>query len=266
MYRIPGRDDYKSYKTIDLHTHTGTDLSLAAQSEREHIASDIEVLLKSMDYAGIDKAVTFNQPIPAGKHAEYNYELSKDVALFGKKRIIQFAFLNPWEKNAPSLLEDLIRNYGVKGLKLHPLFDKYPENYNKIIANETIPTFDVANKYNLPVIIHSGWGVRVESILELAKEFPHMQVGVLHLMENVFPCASYDNVFVETSYASTPRRIRQVVDKLGSERVVFGSDYAWSDQLVEKIKVLRLPLPEKDVQNILYRNAERILGLDREDL
>lgn len=261
MYKLPKRKELVAYRTIDFHTHTGVDLRLAAESEREHIASNIENLLKSMDDAGVDLAVTFNQPIPKGKHAEYNYELSKDVALNGKKRIIQFAFLNPWEEETPSLLEQLIKDYGVKGLKLHPLFDNYPDKYNKILANETMPTFDVANAYNIPVVIHSGWGVRVESILEVAKQFPHLNVGVLHLFDNVFPCQSYDNVFVETSYAQHPRRIRQVVEKLGAERVFFGSDFAWSDQLLEKIKILRSQLTDDQVDKILYKNAKELLKL-----
>ncbi len=273
MNTIPNRDDYKNYRVraIDFHTHTGTDLSLAAQSERDHIASDVNSLLDSMDKAGIDISVTFNQPIPAGKHKEWNYSLAKELERYetgSESKLIHFAFLNPWNTDSPDLLEDLVTNHGVKGLKLHPLFDQYPEDlygnkFNKIVGKETSHTFDVAQHYGIPVVVHSGWKVKVGSILELAKTFPQMQVGVLHMMaeEDYFQCSGYDNVFVETSYATHPRRIRQIVEKLGSERVVFGSDYAWSDQLVEKMKVLRLPLPDRDVENILYRNAERILKL-----
>ncbi len=264
MNKIPDRDDYKSFMAIDFHTHTGTDLTLASATEREHIASSVPSLIDSMNRAGIGISVTFNQPIPAGKHAEWNYELSKEIKQYRQeKRLIQFAFLNPYDKDSPQLLEDLVLNHGVKGVKLHPLFDKYPDNFNKIVAPETMPMFEVAARYDLPVAVHSGWKVHVGSILELAKTFPKMNVGVLHMMdgEDYFQCAEHDNVFVETSYANHPRRVRQIVEKLGSERIVYGSDYAWSDQLVEKMKVLRLPLPDKDVENILYKNAERILKL-----
>lgn len=263
MNVIPNRDNYSAYRAIDFHAHTGTDLTLAAESEREHIASDVKSLLDSMDRAGIERSVTFNQPIPAGKHAEWNYELAREIKQYGKGRLIHFAFMNPWEKNAPDLLEDLVQYHGVKGVKMHPLFDKFPDDYNRIVAPETMSMYEVANDLGLPVAVHSGWKVKVGSILELAKAFPQMQVGVLHMMadEDYFQCSGHDNIFVETSYATHPRRIRQIVEKLGSERVVFGSDYAWSDQLVEKMKVLRLPLPDKDIENILYKNAERILKL-----
>ncbi len=266
MNKIPGRDDYKTFRTIDFHTHTGTDLTLASQTERDHIASDVRSLLDSMDRAGIEKSITFNQPVPSGKHVEWNYKLAREINQYGQGRLIQFAFMNPWDNDSPSLLEDLVRNHKIKGVKLHPLFDKYPDNFNRIVAQETMPMFEVAAKYDLPVAVHSGWKVHVDSILKLAKTFPKMTIVVLHMMdgEDYFQCAGHDNVFVETSYASTPRRIRQIVEKLGSERVVFGSDYAWSDQLVEKIKVLRLPLPDNDVENILYKNTERILKLKKQ--
>lgn len=243
--------------TIDIHTHTGLDTDLAAETERKHIASTVQDLLEIMDKSGTDISITFNQPPLSGKHKEVNERLNNDIEQFGQRRILQFAYLNAWDKTSAEVLEKFLQKKKVHGLKLHPLFDKYPEF--KVLSAETIPLFDVAKQYKIPILCHTGWGVPVSVVIELAKEYKDTPIIVGHMLEDVFPCHPFGNMYVDTSYASHPRRIRQIVEKLGSERVLFGSDNKWNNQLVEKMKILELPLPTKDLENILYKNAQRIV-------
>ena len=72
----------------------------------------------------------------------------------------------------------------------------------------------------------------------------------------------YENVSVETSYSTHPRRIRQAVNALGSERILFGSDFPTNEPGFELYKIQNAHLKEKEMENVLYRNASRLIKLD----
>ena len=47
----------------------------------------------------------------------------------------------------------------------------------------------------------------------------------------------------------------------GSQRILFGTDSPWADQAEEIRKLTSLPLTQDELENILSRNAARLLGL-----
>jgi predicted TIM-barrel fold metal-dependent hydrolase len=55
--------------------------------------------------------------------------------------------------------------------------------------------------------------------------------------------------------------IEYFVDRVGSDRIVFGSDLAWYSQLYQVGAVLFAHITDEARHDILHRNAERLLGL-----
>ena len=55
------------------------------------------------------------------------------------------------------------------------------------------------------------------------------------------------------------RRVREITSK----KIIFGSDYPFSDQEIELLKVKRAEISESEKEDILHGNAERLLGLQK---
>ena len=53
----------------------------------------------------------------------------------------------------------------------------------------------------------------------------------------------------------------RLVNIFGSERVLFGTDSPWTDQEESLKKIKELPFSEADLENIIYLNAKKLLGL-----
>lgn len=75
----------------------------------------------------------------------------------------------------------------------------------------------------------------------------------------------FDNYILDISAHGIERigSLKKLVNAIGSERIVFGSDFPSCDPIAFIACVENDPyITEQDKENILYRNAERILKLD----
>ena len=67
------------------------------------------------------------------------------------------------------------------------------------------------------------------------------------------------------SFESSERTLVPLADVIGSDRIIFGSDYPHVDATfpgyVELLRKNLAPLPEESQQNILHRNAARLYHL-----
>ena len=53
----------------------------------------------------------------------------------------------------------------------------------------------------------------------------------------------------------------KIINKHGSERILFASDLPWDSPAEIKSKILRLDISDDAKENILGLNAKRLLGL-----
>lgn len=74
----------------------------------------------------------------------------------------------------------------------------------------------------------------------------------------------YPNIMVETSWQPA-RRIRRAVDKLGSHRVLFGSDFPLFQQW-QALKEARKALSDREFKEITSLNAMRLLKMESAQL
>jgi predicted TIM-barrel fold metal-dependent hydrolase len=76
-----------------------------------------------------------------------------------------------------------------------------------------------------------------------------------------------NNVFFDTAaspFLYSPQIYNQVIQLVGGDKILFGSDYPLLPQsrLLEEIR--SLDLPEKTMNLILSANAQKLLGISRE--
>ena len=72
------------------------------------------------------------------------------------------------------------------------------------------------------------------------------------------------NVFFDTAaspFLYTPQVYTQVVQLVGADRILFGSDYPLLTQARLLGEIRSLDLPEEEINLILSGNAQRLLGI-----
>jgi uncharacterized protein len=149
------------------------------------------------------------------------------------------------------------------GIKLHPLIDGYHPNDASVH-----PLMELAGDRGLPVLIHSGHPIFTLpwSIEELAVNFPAVKVVLAHMGHGnvVYINASIDiaernpNVYLETSGMPMHTKIREAVERVGVERVMYGSDVPFHHPAVEILKVRVSGLEPEPVERVLGANARRL--------
>lgn len=235
-------------RIIDAHAHVGKFGSWA------NVSCTSEELVGRMDAAKVEKAVLF-----APDNA-----LVREAVKKHPKRFVGYVWPNPHDADALSLVSQAATRWGFKGIKLHPLLNAFLPT-----DEEVLPIVEFAAKAKIPVAIHSGhppfslpW-----SIGELAEMYPEVRIVMLHMghahgvyiQAAINTAKKHDNIILETSGVSMHSKIKEAVEKVGEERVVFGSDHPFHDYSVELQKVEVAGLTGHQKELILYENAKRLL-------
>ncbi len=161
-----------------------------------------------------------------------------------------------------------IKALGLKGIKLHPDFQGF-----KIDDPEMFPIYDLLVAQDLPVLFHVGdentdnsTPKRMAAVLDM---FPNMTVIAAHMggfskWDEAEKCLYGKNMYFDTS--STVIRIshdhlRQLIYEHGVDKILFGSDYPVQTTKEAYEDMLKLNLPQEDLEKILHINAEKLLNL-----
>jgi hypothetical protein len=113
----------------------------------------------------------------------------------------------------------------------------------------------------------SGASLQVNQIAEMAQKCPTGKLIIGHVglwqNEDVLRVISpLENVFVDTSFQSH-RFLRKVVNQIGEERVLFGSDFPLGNPVIALKELLKTGLKNHTLERILSGNALELLNLGR---
>lgn len=205
--------------------------------------------------------------------------------------IIGFAHHEPFGEDAAAELERSVTQLGLKGYKLIA-----PTLSKPINDRSAYPTWEVAAKHGIPVLIHFGMlggpgGIAFNdkinpALLEpVARDFPTVNFVVPHfgiqfVKELLFLCWACPNVHVDTSGSNQWVRwmpyqltlddlFRKFLETIGPERIIFGTDSSWFPRgfairyLQDQIRICRfMGLKHDDLQLIFGGNAARLLRVE----
>ncbi|MBE6405197.1 MAG: hypothetical protein E7040_04170 [Lentisphaerae bacterium] len=124
-----------------------------------------------------------------------------------------------------------------------------------------------ANERGLPVLVHT-WG-NDPAVLKAIQKYPNAKFFIAHCCYGAWDYAiqcvkeSNNNVWLELTAIPGDRGIiEKLVEGVGSERILYGTDMPWFDEYQGVGGVLSAKITDEDKLNILSRNPERILGKD----
>ena len=245
-------------RVIDFHAHLG-------RWPKVGMAHSPDRLIAIMDRSGVDRACLFN--IFHGRAAQGNDEVA-EVQRRYPERVIGFAFVTPHypEEVAPELARAFDR-LGLHGIKI------YPGYAGKPLSDPCWdPVFRFAEQRRVPVLSHSWVGPGLcgpDLFAAVAERFPDLTLVLGHAggtaegrQQAMAAARTHPNLYLEiaSSYRDDGS-IEAMVEGVGADRVLFGSDLPLMDPRIHIGRVLCASIDEEAKAQILGGNAARLLGL-----
>ena len=222
-----------------------------------------ETIVNLLDEAEIEQAIVMtyrDAPGPEERVVEYIAEAIQRYP----GRLIGYARMNPrYGDEAVELFDKAIREYKFKGLKLHPVsYVMHPA------SDATLELIRHAASLNAPALFHCGdeeftlplqVAEAAEAVPEATIILGHMG-GYFHVRDAIRVAKRLPNLVLETSAMPYPAMIRETVEQLGAERLLFASDGPGCDPALEVEKVKRAGLTSEQESLIFEGNIARILA------
>lgn len=167
----------------------------------------------------------------------------------------------------PAAEIERIEGLGLHGVKLHPDTQKVDMDDPRFME-----LYEIIEG-RMPLIVHTGdyrddfsHPRRLKHIL---KTFPNLVVDAAHFGGWSIPEIGYDTlhderVFIDVSSSMMflgDRRTRELVRMWGPERVMFGSDFPMWSPVAEYDRFTSLGFTDDELDLMLWKNAERFLGM-----
>lgn len=269
---------------IDFHTHVYPEY--IAKKVIKNLGVDtyfgayrngtIEGLLISMKQSGID--ISISLPIIT-KPEQYDGILTYAESQLHMSKLIPFAGIHPNCEDIEGKLAQIAAK-GFRGIKLHP-------DYQGFYIDDalSIQLIKKALKAGLIVLVHSGMDETsiedihctperaarcIEQIPEIEREhlpFVLAHTGGCDAKYNYDDVERYlvgRNIYMDTSFTLgfiLQKQFLRIIQKHGTDKILFGTDSPWTNQKEELKKFINLPLSDDDKEKILWKNAAILLGL-----
>lgn len=234
-----------------------------------------EYIIK-IDYDG-----TVDTLLDIGRRCGINHFVALPVAVTGRhvrsvndfalneqkqhKEIISFGSMHIDYEDMTGELERIYKE-GLHGIKLHPDTQGF-----RVDDKRMFPLYDAMSMFNMPLVVHCG-DYRYdfdnpERVAHVIDEFPKLKVVTAHfggwlLYDRAVDALLSRQCYLDCSSSATylgNRRFKELIRLYGAERILFASDYPMWNPEAELANLCNIGLTDKELELILYKNAERIL-------
>lgn len=260
---------------IDVHTHVyppkiaekavdATGGFYGVGHEQSGLTKD---LYACMDAAGIDVSLIHSVATTPKQVGAINEFLAETANASGGK-LVGLGTLHP---DSPDQAADVrhLAGLGLCGVKLHPEIQGYA-----VDDARSLRICALCEEAGLPLLLHAGDRrydcSNPNRLIPMLRQFPRLKVIGAHLggwsiyeeaakqlvgIENLwFDCSS-------TFYWLEPVRAKALIRMLGTDRVMFGSDYPMWTPENELQTLFDLGFTDSELENILSKTAQAVFGL-----
>lgn len=232
-----------------------------------------EKLLSDMDQNGICSAVILQINPPNKNSADIMEEI-----VTKHERLYTFGSIHPFDDH----IDDKIKHYmalHIKGWKLNPHVCGF-----SIDCKESMALIEKLSKTGLPILCCSGLGLpqeviatsipskqtkkdvenqRLDKYEKVLEAFPNTTFilahsGCFEFEKMVSILKKYKHVYTDIS-VQPAEHIKTLIQEIGAERILFGTDYPFVTQAFSILSVLRATQKEDERTLIFSKNAKRLL-------
>ena len=231
----------------------------------------IETLLKKGKEYGVNHHIIFSVATKPSQTASINNFIAETCKAYPDK-FTGLGTLHPDSEDIEGDVRHIIE-LGLKGVKLHPDFQKFA------LDDEKCDAIYKACRGKLPILIHAGDKrydfsnpLRLKPVLE---KYPDLIIIGAHLSgysvwdEVEKTLIGYPNLFVDCSSTLafiTPEKAKRIIDAFGVDKVLFATDFPMWDIGEELNRFDKLGLTEKEKELIFYKNACKLFKLDEDKI
>lgn len=249
---------------IDGHVHLGRWSDEAFLG----VGASIEEIDRAMIEAGLDGAVLTATDLKRNEAVLSAVEArrTRERASYSSPRYWFF----PWiDANDASMIEFVHEQIGrIDGLKFHPSLDRL-----RVTDSAYAPFLEKAALHRLPILLHCGRWQEMASYafgLELAASHPQVDFVLAHLggddprlraacIEEVAG-GDLGNACLDIAGVREYWMLERALERVGSERVIFGSDFPLGHPRMYRALLETLHLPREVEDAVMGGNLLRLLS------
>ena len=232
---------------IDSHTHWGPSIRLGTEVTTNE-------LLQQAKESGVDRIVIFPFPSTAIEDERINDK----VLELGKKngKFIPYYYI-------PEDLRPIPKERNFCGGKWHWVrgVQDCSSNYEVLDDPHLDPFIEASEAISLPIVFEEELAF-TEAFVKRTKDLkiiiPHLGMLGGNPLNFLKTFKQKENVFFDTALAST-EAIMRFIEKIGKERILFGSDIPFGTMKRELEKILSLPIGGDEKEWILSKNLKRLI-------
>ena len=280
-------------KIIDFHTHAFPDKiagkTIGFLSEKggipAHTDGTVGGLRQSLSEAGISLGVVlpvvtkpeqfesitrFAQQINETQSLQAA-EAVRDGVAVTTANLLSFGGIHPDSPDYKRELKEL-SDLGFRGIKLHP-------DYQGVYFDDIryLRIIEYASELGLIIVTHAGVDIGFpdcvrctpDRALKVLREVKPEKLVLAHcggwsLWEEVIDTLAGEPVYMDTAYSMghiSEEHFVTLCRAHGAEKMLFATDCPWGNPKRDVETFLSMPLGTKEQELILYKNAERLLGL-----
>ena len=267
------------FPVIDCHCHVYpekiVEKAVGGIGEFYHIPmcydGRIQTLLEKGSKAGITHHLIFSVATKPSQTASINSFIAQTVSENPDK----FTGLGTLHPDSEDIEGDVkhILELGLKGIKLHPDFQKFR------LDDEKCDKIYKACEGKLPILIHAG-DKRYDfsnpnRLIPVLKKYPKLIIIGAHfsgysVWDDVeSSLKGFDNLYVDCSSAMpfiSSERAKNLVRFFGADHVIFGTDFPMWDIEDELKRFNALGLSDEEKEKIFYKNACKLFDISKEKI
>lgn len=260
-------------KIIDIHTHVYPEkiASAALRTVREFYqleSCDMDGTVAMLQQRGKEAGISHFVLMPVANRAEQVSSINQFICrqLEANPCFSGFGAIHA-DLDRISEAAEQIMAMGLKGIKIHPDFQKFPIDDPRLFSvYESV-------QGKLPVLFHMGdprydfsHPVRLRRVLE---QFPKLEAIAAHfgghtMQETACELLKDTSCFFDISSTMMflPKsQVERYISIYGAERLAFGTDYPLWDPVTEVEHFLSLNITAAEKEQIAHKTAEQILKL-----
>jgi L-fuconolactonase len=231
-------DDRKKYPQIRDTPRAGAIPTIAEIGQTEWPLTTVEILTKSMDEAGVDKATL----VQAYFIYEYDNRYTVDAARAHPERYTGVVVLDPMDPRSPDELARLVKSGGVTGLRF--MRGRLPES--SLGHPATFGLWERMQELDIALAINDRIG-EIGKVTKVMERYPRVKVSFEHawghkvglppygVLDPLFALAQNPNVYIKTAInniaaareaGGAPEVLyEKLVQVFGAKRIMWSSNY-----------------------------------------
>ncbi len=234
---------------IDSHTHWGPSVTMGTKVTTEE-------LLRQAEQSGVNRIVVFPFPSKSLTDESINERLLDEADRI--KKFIPYYYI-------PETMKPIPTGKGFYGGKWHWVrgIQDCSSNYQALKDPRLEEFIDASERANLPIILEEEFAF-TEAFVRKTK---NLKIIIPHLgglggspMDFLDTFKGRENVYFDTALASSDT-ITKFIERIGHEKILFGSDIPFGMMEWELEKVFSPPIGDDKKEQVLSKNLKRLIGL-----